>query len=81
MFTWWTIMPIIYTDREIAPPLKVRLWLRTGLFTDLRNLGRLLDFCFWGVRCSPALKLVPTPGRVIVLAAKRVGVHIHRRSD
>ena len=30
---------------------------------------------------SPALKLIPPPGRVVVLAAQRVGVNVRRRPN
>jgi hypothetical protein len=70
-------MPIICTDRGTAPPLKFNL--QSSRISE--NLGRSLDFCVWAVRCAPALKFIPTPGGVIVLAAERMRVHIHRRSD
>jgi hypothetical protein len=46
-----------------------------------KNFGGLLDFCFGAFGCALALKFIPAPGGVIILAAERVRVHIHRRSD
>ena len=73
----WLLMPIICTDREIAPPLKFTL--QSSPISE--NFGRSLDFCFWAVRCAPALKFIPTPGRFIVLALDCVRVNVRRRTD
>jgi hypothetical protein len=49
--------------------------------TERRVRGSLVDFSFEAVTRSPPLKLVPASGRVIVLAAERVRIHIYRCSD
>jgi hypothetical protein len=62
----WETKETYLLDRSIVSPG----WRRSSL-----------RFAFDAVPGSPALKLVPTSGRVIVLAAQSVRVNIYRRPD